>query len=296
MFAWLELILLGLIWGASFFSIRIALNEIPFLTSVLHRTMWAMLFLWAVILIMKLQIPLNPQIWFSFLIMGLLNNAIPFSLMAWAQLHVETGLISILNSSTAVFSVITAALFFADERLTIHKTVGVLMGFTGVIFAIGIENIQQLNLKSLAQIAIIVGTLFYALASVWGRIKLVGLSPQVSAAGMLTMSTVFIFPVVIIIDGPIQFVLMPTTWLAIGYYSIIATAVAYLLYFRILAKAGSSNVMLVTLMIPPVAILLGSIFLVEKLPATAFFGFALLAIGLIILDKRIINKVLFQKQ
>ena len=289
---WFELLLLGLIWGASFLSIRIALNEIPFLTSVLHRTMWAMLVLWVVVLAMKLHIPSSPQIWFGFLIMGILNNAISFSLMAWAQLHVETGLISILNSSTAVFSVMTAALFFADERLTIHKTVGVLLGFTGVILAIGVENIQDLNLKSLAQIAIIVGTLSYALASVWARFKLVGLSPQVSATGMLTMSTVLIFPIVIIIDGPMEFTLKPATWLAIGYYAVIATAGAYLLYFRILIKAGSGNVMLVTLIIPPVAILLGGMFLGEKLPPTALLGFAFLAVGLIILDKRIINRVL----
>ncbi|MEL6617470.1 MAG: DMT family transporter [Pseudomonadota bacterium] len=285
--AWAELLLLALIWGGSFLSIRIALDEVGPLTSVAHRTGWAMLALWAVVLMMRLPLPRDPRIWLGFVGMGLLNNAIPFGLMAWGQLHIETGLTSILNAATAIFGVIVAALVFADERMTRRKAVGVLLGFFGVATAIGLENLRNFDIRSLAQLAVIGGTISYALAGAWARVFLGGLAPQVAAAGMLTGSTVVTVPLAWMVEGPITLNLQPDTMLAIGYYAIIATAGAYLLYYRVLAMAGSGNLMLVTLLIAPVAILLGALVRGEALAPNAFAGFALLALGLLILDGRV---------
>ena len=285
--AWAEMILLAAIWGASFLAIRVALDEVAPLTSVAHRTGWAMLVLWAVVAIMRLPLPRDPRIWLGFLGMGLLNNVIPFALMAWGQLYIETGLTSILNGATAIFGVIAAALFFADERITTRKAIGVTLGFFGVATAIGLDNFRSFDLQSFAQLAILGGTLSYALASVWARHFLGGLAPQVAAAGMLTGSTLITLPLAWIVDGPISLDLAPPTLLAIGYYALIATAGAYLLYYRVLALAGSGNLMLVTLLIPPVAITLGALVRNEALGPNAFAGFALLALGLAILDGRI---------
>ncbi|MEL7099031.1 MAG: DMT family transporter [Pseudomonadota bacterium] len=285
--AWAELLLLGLIWGASFLSIRVALDEVGFLTSVAHRTFWAMLVLWAVVLAMRLPLPRDIRIWGAFLMMGLLNNMIPFGLMAWGQLHIESGLTSILNAATAIFGVIAAALFFADERITLRKGVGVLVGFVGVATAIGLENFRSFDLRSLAQLAILAGTISYALAGVWAKKTLGGLPPQVAAAGMLTGSSLISVPLAIAVEGMPSLALQTETILAIGYYAIIATAGAYLLYYRVLAMAGSGNLMLVTLLIPPVAISLGAWVRGEALGPNAFAGFALLALGLVILDGRV---------
>ncbi|MFK7869179.1 MAG: DMT family transporter [Roseobacter sp.] len=284
---WGALIALAVIWGASFVSIRIALDEVGFLTAVAHRTFWAMLILWVFTALRRLPLPRDPKIWGAFLVMGLLNNVIPFGLMAWGQLHIESGLTSILNAATAIFGVLAAALFFADERLTPRKIIGVGFGFVGVATAIGLDNLRSFDIRSLAQVAIIAGTMFYALASVWARTMLSDLPPQIAAAGMLTGSTLITVPTAWVVEGPITLSLSPDTLLAIGYYSIIATAGAYLLYYWILSRAGSGNLMLVTLMIPPVAIILGAYMLDEALPANAYTGFALLAAGLIILDGRV---------
>ena len=127
--AWAELFLLGMIWGASFLSIRIALDEISFLASVAHRVLWAAILLWGVVLFMRLPIPRNPQVWAAFLVMGLLNNVIPFGLMSWGQLHIESGLTSIFNAATAIFGVLAAAIFFADERLSPRHAHVVAVGF-----------------------------------------------------------------------------------------------------------------------------------------------------------------------
>lgn len=285
--AWAEMLVLALIWGGSFLSIRIALDEISPLMSVAHRVTWAMLVLWVVVAVMRIPLPRNPRIWFAFLVMGLLNNVIPFVLMAWGQLHIESGLTSILNAFTAVVGVVMAALFFSDERLTPRKIIGVVLGFFGVSVAIGLENFKNFDLRSLAQLAVIGGTVAYAVAGVWARKNLVGMPPQLAAAGMLTGATVIMLPLVYFVEGLPTFDLQPRTLVAIGYYAVIATAAAYLLYYRVLAMAGSGNLMLVTLLVAPIAITLGAVVLGEKLSANAFVGFVILAVGLIILDGRV---------
>jgi len=283
--AWTELLLLGLIWGASFIAIRIALDTIPFITSVFHRVFWAMLLLWLLAFVRRLPVPRNPRIWFGFLVMGLLNNVIPFTLMAWGQLYVDTGLTSILNAATAIFGVLVAALFFNDERLTRGRLLGVGLGFLGVTIAIGLKNFGSFNLQSIAQLAILAGTISYALAGAWARAALSDLSPIVAAAGMLTGSTVLILPITLAVDGVPTLDLPLITWAAIAYYALIATAGAYLLYYRVLAMAGAGNVLLVTLVIPPVAIVLGALLRDEALPPQAYLGFAVLALGLLVLNR-----------
>jgi drug/metabolite transporter (DMT)-like permease len=248
-----------------------------------------MLILWAYVLIRRLPLPIDRRVWGAFLVMGLLNNAIPFSLMAWGQLHIETGLTSILNAATAIFGVSAAALFLADERMTGRKAMGVGIGFLGVSTAIGLNAFQDFDIRSLGQLAVIGGTISYALAGVWARKTLGHLKPQVAAAGMLTGASLITLPAAWIIEGPITLSLQPQTWAAITYYAVVATAIAYILYYRVLALAGSGNAMLVTLLVAPVAIVLGAIVLGEALPLRAYIGFAILALGLLILDGRLVK-------
>lgn len=289
--SWGLLALLATIWGASFLSIRIALDEVPPLTAVAHRVGWATLVLWIYVIVRRLPLPRGKDVWIGFAGMGLLNNVIPFSLMAWGQLYIPSGLTSIFNAATAIFGVLVAALLLSDERLSRRKAIGVAMGFAGVVTAIGIDSLRAFDITSLAQLAILAGTMSYALAGVWARKRLSELRPQVAAAGMLTTSTLIMVPLAWIIDGPIRLDLQPRTLMAIAYYALGATALAYLLYYRVLALAGSGNLMLVTLMIAPIAIVLGAVVLGETLNANAYKGFALLALGLVIIDGRLIDRL-----
>lgn len=284
---WAELFLLGLIWGGSFLAIRLTLNEVPFVTSVAHRVFWAAVILWGYVALRRLPLPRDPRVWAALFIMGLLNNVIPFSLMAWGQLHIPTGLTSVFNAGTAIFGVVVAAMLLSDERLTPRKTIGSVLGFAGVATAIGLDSLRNFDITSLAQLAVIGGTISYAFAGVWARLNLGTLSPQVAAAGMLTGSSLVMVPAAFVIDGTPSFALSATAIGAIAYYVIFATAGAYLLYYRILAAAGSANTMIVTLLIPPVSILLGAIVLDETLSPNVYIGLGLLAVGLIILDGRL---------
>ena len=289
--AWGLMALLASIWGASFLSIRIALDELPPLTTVAHRVGWAAVVLWIYVFLRGLPLPRGRRVWIGFAGMGLLNNAIPFSLMAWGQLYIPSGLTSIFNAATAIFGVLVAALLLSDERLTLRRAIGVAVGFVGVVTAIGMDSLRDFDITSLAQLAILAGTLSYACAGVWARKWLTGLTPQVAAAGMLTTSALIMIPLAWMIDGPFQFNLQPRTMWAIAYYALGSTAFAYLLYYRVLALAGSGNLMLVTLMVAPIAIVLGAVFLGENLPPNAYKGFALLALGLLIIDGRVIDRL-----
>ncbi|MBY6153054.1 DMT family transporter [Vannielia litorea] len=289
--AWAELLLLGLIWGASFLSIRVALDEVSVLSSVCHRVGWAAFVLWVLVWIRGEALPRSAALWGSFAVMGLLNNVLPFTLMAWGQLTIESGLTSILNAFTAVAGVLVAALVFADERLTARRLTGVCLGFAGVAVTVGPAVLQGFSLRSLAQLAVLAGTLCYALAGAWARVRLKGLSPIVAAAGMLTCSTLTLIPLTLLLEGNIDLPATAHGTAAIAYYALIATACAYLLYYRVLGMAGAGNLLLVTLLIPPVAIGLGALVLNEALHPRAYAGFALLALGLIVLDGRLWSRL-----
>ena len=284
--AWAEMALLALIWGGSFLAIRTALDEIPVLASVTHRVLWAAIILWVIVLVRRLPVPRDLRVWGAFLVMGCLNNVIPFTLMAWGQLTIETGLTAILNAATAIWGVLVAAAVFRDERLTWLRSTGVLIGFAGVATAVGLKSLLEFDPRSLAQLAVIAGTVSYAFAGSWARATLGIQPPLVAAAGMLTGSTLVMLPLTLAVEGSLPLDMTSSTWVAVGYYAIAATALAYLLYYRILAVAGAGNLMLVTLLIPPVAIVLGVAARGETIAAEAFIGFGLLALGLLLIDGR----------
>lgn len=282
--SFLELLLLAGIWGASFLSIKLGLEDLPVLTLVAHRVFWAALVLWIYVGLRGFSVPRGVRTWGALLVMGVLNNVIPFGLMAWGQQFIETGLTSIFNAATAVFGVLVAAVVLADERLTARRLGGVIVSFAGVVWAIGPDALAGFDIRSLAQVAVLGGALSYALAAAWARSHLAALRPEVGAAGMLSGASLVIVPAAIFWDGGVILPHSAQGILAVAYFSLLGTAFAYLLYYRILAAAGSGNAMLVTLLIPPVAITLGWLVLGERLSPSVFAGFGLLAMGLQLLN------------
>ena len=284
--AWAELSLLAMIWGGSFLSIRVALDEVGIFTTVGFRVFGAMLVLWIYVLVRRLPLPRDWRIWVGFLILGLLNNVIPFSLITWGELRISSGLASILNATTAILGVLVASLAFADERLTARKMTGVVVGFLGVTVAIGLTALTQFSLTSLSQLAVLGAAASYALAGAFARYRMKGVKPQVVAAGALLGASLMIVPMALIHEGVPSLHYSAHVWAALGYLAFMATAAAYLLFYRVVAMAGAGNTSLVTLLVAPVAIVLGALFLGEALASRAYLGFGLLALGLLIIDGR----------
>lgn len=281
---------LAAVWGGSFFFAEIALREVPPLTITLHRVFWAVPILAFIVRMKGIIVPRSMRVWGAYLVMGALNNAIPFSLIFWGQTQIESGLASILNGTTAMFGAVVAGLVLADEPLTAKKIVGATLGIVGVAFIMGPGVLTDFNPSNLAQLAIIGAALSYAFASVWGKTTLAGHPPLMNALGMLTGSTLLMIPIVLVFDGVPEITLSAGVWGALLGVAALSTALAYFLYFAILAKAGAANLMLVTLLIPPFAIGLGVLFLGERMGLEAWIGFAIIAVGFAVIDGRLFSR------
>ena len=288
------LLLLAAVWGGSFFFGEVALREVPPLTLTLHRVIWAVPILVLIVLFKGVSVPRSPRIWGAYLVMGALNNAIPFSLLFWGQTQIESGLVSILNGTTAMFAAVVAGLLLPDEALTAKKVIGAGLGIAGVAFIMGPSALTNFNLSNLAQLAILGATLSYAFAGVWGKTALAGQLPLMNALGMLIGSTVLMIPIVLVFDGRPNLALSLGVWGALIGMAVLSTALAYFLYFTILVRAGAANLLLVTLLIPPVAIGLGAVFLDERIGIEAWIGFVIIGLGFAVTDGRLFS-FLFQK-
>jgi drug/metabolite transporter (DMT)-like permease len=286
---WGLLLLLSLLWGGSFFFVGVAVKELPPLTIVLARVSLAALLLWLSAPLTGLsaaRILANAP---ALAALGLLNNAIPFTLIVWGQTHLASGLASILNATTPLITVIAAHFLTSSERLNARKLLGALIGLIGVALMIGPDIARGLATDVVAEAAGLAAALSYALASIFARrFRTLGLEPIEVATGQITASSLMLAPLALAVDRPWD---LPAPSLgAIGALIAIAafsTALAYIVYFRILAGAGATNVVLVTLLAPATSIGLGAAFLGERLATRHFVGLALIAIALAGIDGRL---------
>ena len=286
---WGLLVLLSLLWGASFLFVGIAVQELPVLTIIALRVSLAALVLWGIALFCGHQLPRGRKTWQAFLALGLLNNVIPFGLIVFGQQTIGAGLAAILNATTPLWTVLVAALFLADERFSKQKLFGVLLGLVGVIVMVGPDSLAGISRNLGAQLAVLGATLSYAFASVFGRrFAAAKISPLQTALGQVTASSFILVPLALMIDTPWASALpSQATIFAILGLAVLSTAGGYLLFFNILERAGATNVSLVTLLIPPSAIAMGMLFLEETLQGIHFIGLALIILGLLSLQGRL---------
>ena len=289
---WVMLIVLSILWGTSFIFTEIALEDFRPLTIATLRVSGAASALWIYLLIIGAEIPRSLSIWGAFLIMGIVNNAIPFAAIMFAQTLISASLASILNSTAPLFTVVLAGILLSDERITPARIFAVILGFIGVVVMISPPALLGFGADVLAQCAVLGASVSYAFSAVFARrFKAMGLQPSVLAVGMLTMSSLCLAPVAIFFDRP--FALDPPGFSAIAAaagVALLSTALAYILYFRILAAAGATNLLLVTFLIPVSAILLGVNFLGESLNLSQIVGMFLIGLGLAVMDGRIFKR------
>ncbi|MEM6588704.1 MAG: DMT family transporter [Pseudomonadota bacterium] len=286
----LMLFTLASLWGGSFFFAEIVLAELGPFTLTFLRVLFAVPVLGAWLMLRHIPVPLTWRFWAGCLVMGALNNTLPFSLLFWGQSQMESGLAAILNATTAIFGAFVAGALLADEPLTRGKVIGAVVGLMGVMVILGPGLLRGLDPTDLAQLAILGAAVSYAFASVWGRVGMPSARVEANAFGMLVCSSMLALPMMIAEAGPA----MPSqavTWAALLALSVFSTATAYLLYFAILKSAGAANLMLVTLLVPAVAIALGALILEERLPPQAYAGFAIIALGLLITDGRVFRRL-----
>jgi drug/metabolite transporter (DMT)-like permease len=285
---WLLLGLLSVIWGGSFFFIEVAVADVTPFTLVLCRVGLASAVLLLICRLTGRRLPTERSLWGAFLVMGLLNNIVPFSLIAWSQQHIQSSLASILNATTPIFSVVLAHFLTREERLTLNRGTGVLLGWLGVALLIGVASLEGVDLQIAGYAAVLGAALCYACAAIFGR-RFRGLPPVTVTTGMLCCSTVSLIPLALIFEQPFALHPGPAAWGAILGLSLVSTVAAYMIYFKILATAGATNILLVTFLIPISAILLGVLILGERLEWNAVGGMLLIFAGLIAIDGRLLT-------
>lgn len=288
---WGLLLLLSFLWGGAFFFAAVAVRELPPLTVVLSRTGLASLALALLLRFRRGDWPLRGRAVPAFLIMGISNNLLPFSLLFWAQTMIPSGLASILNATTPIFSIVVAHLLLADERMTSNKAIGIAFGFLGVVVLLGGDLMDGKGFALTGMLACLGAALSYGLAGTYGRgFRSMGLSATQVAFGQLAATTLMMVPIASLIDRPWNLPVPGLSVLAsMLALAVASTALAYVIFFRLLASAGAVNTALVTLLIPVSAILLGAVFLEETLAVRHYAGMALIGAGLLAVDGRVFD-------
>jgi len=284
---WLLLVTLSVLWGGSFLFVGIAVEELPAFTIVLVRVALAALLMVPLILALGLRLPATLSGWWPFLVMALLNNVIPFSAIVLGQKEIASGLASVLNATTPLFAItITHAL--TDDKMSARSVIGVLIGTAGVAILMGPAVLGSDKTSVLGMALVLLGACSYGCSSVWGR-RLRQSPPLVSATAQLVCSSIVMALLAGFIDRP--WTLAPPsarTLLALAALATLSTALAYAIFFRILAVSGPTNVMLVTLLIPISGIALGAIVLDEPVLGRHVLGALVIASGLVVIDGRLL--------
>lgn len=282
---WGLLVFLSLLWGGSFFFNQVAVADLPVLTVVAGRVLLAAVALWAVVFMLGVPVPRSRAVLAAFLGMGVLNNAVPFTLIVWGQAQIGSGVAAILNAATPLFAVFVAGRLTTDEPLTVPRLAGAAIGFAGVAVMVGASPGGG---ALAAQLACLVASLSYAFGGVWGRrFRLLGVPPLVTAAGQVTASSLMLVPLALAFDRPWALPVPSAEAAAsLAGVALLSTALAYVVYFRLLVRAGATNLLLVTLLIPVTALLLGVGLLDEVILPRHVAGVALIAAGLGVIDGR----------
>ena len=289
---WLLVILLGFIWGSSFLFTEILLNYInPVLIVFFRVSLASIILIIYVFFFTNLKFNFSKEILLTFFSMGLLNNVIPFLLIAYAQETITGGLASILNANTSFFTIFLASLFLKDEKLTSHRLLGIIIGIIGVIVIVGFENLSELKNYNFGIVLMLFSCLSYSFAGIFAKTKLTNIHPTISATGMLSMSTIILFPFIIIYNGNELININSTVLYYSCMFAFICSVLAYFLYFKILETNGAGNLLICTIIIPPSSILLNAFFINEIIKIYELIGLIIITLGLIILDGRIINYI-----
>jgi len=282
---WALLIFLSVLWGGSYFFGKVAVAEVGPLTLVFARFAPAALVLYGLCRLTGKSMPSGRRAWTSFFVMSLLNNALPYALIAWSQTHIESGLASILNASTPIFGAVLAHFLTPDEKLTVNRIVGVLLGFFGVALLIGPEALQGFGVNGLAALAALGAAFLYGCAGVYGR-RFQGQPALVTTTGTIFAGAVMALPLALLLEHPWTLSPSPAAWGAIAGLTVLSTALGYAIFYRVLATAGG-NILLVTLLVPVSALILGTLFLGEHPSPLSFVGMALIFLGLAAIDGRL---------
>jgi drug/metabolite transporter (DMT)-like permease len=291
--SWGLIAILSVLWGGAFFLIEVGLRSYPPNTLVFMRLALAVPPMFVVLKLSGGSLPNDLKSWLLLMIVGALNCALPFILFFWGQQYLDSGYASVLNATTPLWGVIVAHFMTSDEKATPTRIIGVVVGLAGILVMVGPDATKGFTTNLLAQLACLVSTISYSFAAIYGRrLSQTSMTPMVVATGQTAMAALFMLPVFLIVDQPWTMATPSLDSTLAGVtLALLSTALAYILYFRLIDGAGASNAQLVAFIMPVLAIILGIAFLGESLSNGQIAGALLIGIGLVILDGRLVARL-----
>ncbi len=279
--------LLGVIWGSSFLWIKIGVAEISPFVLVTLRLTFALLGLAAVLVLQKRSLAGQRRLFSAYLFMGIFNVVVPFVLISWGEVRIDSALASILNGTVPLFTIVIAHYWLSDEKITPMKIVGLIVGFAGVVVLVSRDlGPQGFHSSVPGQLAVLVASVSYALSAVFARRRLRGIAPVIQGILNVSVAEVIMLMLVTAVDRPIMLPRLPITWLAVAWLGLLGSCAAYLLYFYLINTIGATRATLVTYVFPVIGLLLGIIFLGETADWRLLVGSALVVGGIAVVNFR----------
>ena len=279
------LLILGGLWGSSYLFIKVAVGEVPPLTLVAGRLVLAAAILWLVLAAVRQAMPRSRRLWAAFAVMGLLNGAVPYSLIFWSEQHISSGLASLLQATMPLFTVLMGHFLMREEHLTLGRIAGVVLGFLGVGLLMLPDLRQGAHANLLGELAMVASSVSYAGAALFARSRLRGQPALVSTTGQLTMGAVWILPLSLLVEGPPRAVpSLPAlgSWLGL---TILGTVIAYVIYFKLIERTSAAFTSTVTYIIPVFGLILGALVLSEPLSLTLLVSLGLILVGVLLVRR-----------
>ena len=286
---WLMLIVLSMLWGGSFLFLGVSVSELPIFTVIALRVFLAAIILYAAMRIAGESLPRDRAAWTAFIVMGIINNVIPFTLLGFGQSYIASGLAALLTAATPLIGNLAAHFTWHDEPLTTNRVIGMLLGLVGVGIMFGPSLAGGFGVNVLAELACLGAAVAFGFSGVYGRtFGKLGITPVAAGTGTLLSSSVVMIVLALAFDAPWSIpVPDPHIIGAVIGLAVLSTAVAYMIYFRLLRQVGATNTLLVTILMPVFAVIYGALLLAERLEPRHFIGFAIVAIGLAATDGRV---------
>jgi drug/metabolite transporter (DMT)-like permease len=281
---WTAFIFLGVIWSASFLWIKIALSEIGPFTLVAYRVLFGVLFAGGAVLLQRKAWPRDWADWFPFLLLGVTSVAIPFFLITWGELSIDSAVASILNATVPLFTIVIAHLFLLDDKMSVQRVLGLFIGFIGVIVLLSEDLTAGASSSILGQAAVILASIFYAASSVYARRKTQSAPGLVRGAAPLVSATIIMWLVAPVLESPLDVPQLPLTWIAILWLGILGSGLALILWYYLLHEIGPTRTGMVTYIFPLGGVVLGVIFLNEHLSWQLTVGALLIISSILVVN------------
>ena len=281
---WFKFFSLSLIWGTSFFWIKIGLEEVAPITLVFYRVFFATLGLVILFLITRKKYPM--KFWWLYLFLGFFNVAFPFILITWSETHISSGMASVMNSTQSLATALIAAIFIKEERLTPQRILGLVIGFGGVIMLMSDRLSGGLNGQLLGILAMALAVLSYGGSSVFARLKNKGVSPESQALGQMAFGLIFLVPAMLTFEAPFVLPKLPISYISFAWLGLLGSFVAAIIWYQLLDEIGPSRVSMTTYLLPLIGISLGAIVLDEKIGWRLLAGGVLIILGIIIVNRK----------